>query len=92
MAKTKRYAERIVKLLEEMGEANAHQIYDYLAEKWVHSPTMSALGNILSKDKRFSKVGKQLRKHNGSHYEIIIWGLRGENENAMDREIQTEND
>ena len=55
MAKTKRYAERIVKLLEEMGEANAHQIYDYLAEKWVHSPTMSALGNILSKDKRFKE-------------------------------------
>jgi hypothetical protein len=86
MGKTKRYAERIVKFLEEIGEANSHQIYDYLIQ-WSWSPTMNALGNILSKDKRFCKVGKELRNHNGSQYEIVVWGLRGENENAMDREI-----
>lgn len=70
---TKMYRERIMKYLVD-GPATAHEIHDYLADNWRWSPNMNSLNNILSKDKRFKKVGQTNRKS----YKIFIWGLATE--------------
>ena len=90
--KTKRIVKRIMKFLEENKEGSTDQIYGYLIENMKHGTSMNALCNVLSKNKQFIKVRKEEKQHNGSRYDIIVWGLKGENENAMDRKIQTEND
>jgi len=75
--KTERLRNKIIKFLQENGPQDSAKILDHLNDvtKWGSTP--SQVGNILSKNKDFRKVGSTYRKGilSGS-YEIAVWALK----------------
>ena len=57
MSRTRRLREEVICLLEEKETANTVEIFDHLNERFRWGATMNQVGNIMSKDSRFSKVG-----------------------------------
>ena len=56
--RTTRIREMVVKMLEENGEMNTRNIHDRINERMKWGATMNQIGNIMAKDKRFTKLNK----------------------------------
>ena len=75
MSRTRRLREEVICLLEEKETANTVEIFDHLNERFRRGATMNQVGNIMSKDSRFSKVGHIRGPFRGSVYTVCVWGL-----------------
>ena len=75
MSRTGRLREEVCKLLEERGTANTVEIFDHLNDRFRWGATMNQVGNIMAKDRRFSKVGHVRGPFRGSVYTVCVWGL-----------------
>ena len=75
MYRTRRLREEVICLLEEKETANTVEIFDHLNERFRWGATMNQVGNIMSKDSRFSKVGHIRGPFRGSVYTVCVWGL-----------------
>ena len=75
MSRTRRLREEVICLLEEKETANTVEIFDHLNERFRWGATMNQVGNIMSKDSRFSKVGHIWGPFRGSVYTVCVWGL-----------------
>ena len=75
MSRTRRLREEVICLLEEKETANTVEIFDHLNERFRWGATMNQVGNIMSKDSRFSKVGHIRGPFRGSVYTVCVWGL-----------------
>ena len=78
MSRTRRLREAVLVLLEEKGTANTVEVFDHLNERFRWGATMNQVGNILAKDPRFSKVGRQRGQFRGSVYTVCVWSLSTE--------------
>ncbi len=75
MSRTRRLREAVLLLLEEKETANTVEIFDHLNDRFRWGATMNQVGNIMSKDSRFSKVGHVRGPFRGSVYTVCVWGL-----------------
>ena len=75
MSRTRRLREAVLLLLEEKETANTVEIFDHLNDRFRWGATMNQVGNIMSKDSRFSKVGRVRGPFRGSVYTVCVWGL-----------------
>ena len=75
MSRTRRLREEVICLLEEKETANTVEIFDHLNERFRWGATMNQVGNIMSKDSRFSKVGHIRGPFRGSVNTVCVWGL-----------------
>ncbi len=74
--KTQRIRIKIVQYLEDNGPQPTYAIQDYINETMRHGTTSQQLGNCLSKDKRFKKVGSAFRGGILSGgYQVCVWDL-----------------
>ena len=71
---------RVVKLLQDECEMNTIEIHQALHRTWPRwCPGMTRLGNILSRNKEFVKIGSEKVSSGVSgHYDIMVWGLANE--------------
>ena len=72
------YKRQVLVFLEEKGNANTVEVFDYLNERFRWGATMNQVGNILAKDTRFAKVGHQRGQFRGSVYTVCVWALSAE--------------
>jgi|14_taG_2_1085336.scaffolds.fasta_scaffold30517_4 hypothetical protein len=86
MPKYKRLIVRIVKWLDEKEEASTHEIYEF-ANKKTNGIVMTALTNVLSKNKNFEKVRVEKMQNVGSFggREVCIWKVRDSKVGQNDR-------
>ncbi len=75
MSRTRRLREAIKVLLEDKGSANTVEVFDHLNERFRWGATMNQVGNIMAKDRRFSKIGHIRGQFRGSVYTVCVWGL-----------------
>ena len=75
MSRTGRLREEVRTLLEERGSANTVEIFDHLNERFRWGATMNQVGNIMAKDRRFSKIGHIRGQFRGSVYTVCVWSL-----------------
>ncbi len=75
MSKTRRLRREVLTFLGEKGTANTVEIFDHLNERFRWGATMNQVGNIMSKDNRFSKIGHVRGPFRGSVYTVCVWGL-----------------
>ncbi len=75
--------EEVKTFLENQGSANTVEIFDHLNDRFRWGATMNQVGNIMSKDNRFSKIGQVRGPFRGSVYTVCVWGL-------SQRELQTQ--
>ena len=76
--RTTRIREMVVKMLEENGEMNTRNIHDRINERMKWGATMNQIGNIMAKDKRFTKLNKMERVGNMTgRYSVCVWKLSG---------------
>ena len=75
MSRTRRLREEVICLLEEKETANTVEIFDHLNDRFRWGATMNQVGNIMSKDSRFSKVGHIRGPFRGSVYTVCVGGL-----------------
>ncbi|PXF20416.1 MAG: hypothetical protein CXX72_04930 [Methanobacteriota archaeon] len=75
MARTKRLREAVRVYLQENGHSNTVEIFDHLNERFSWGATMNQVGNILAKDRRFSKVGHVRDFFRGGRYTVCVWAL-----------------
>lgn len=76
--RTTRIREMVVKMLEENGEMNTRNIHDRINERMKWGATMNQIGNIMAKDKRFTKLKKMERVGNmAGNYSVCVWKLSG---------------
>ena len=75
MSRTGRLREEVRVYLEENDTANTVEIFDHLNGRFRWGATMNQVGNILAKDRRFSKVGHVRGLFRGSTYTVCVWGL-----------------
>ena len=73
MSRTRRLREEVICLLEEKETANTVEIFDHLNERFRWGATMNQVGNIMSKDSRFSKVGHIRGPFRGSVYTCLLY-------------------
>ena len=73
MSRTRRLREEVRVLLEEVGAANTVEIFDHLNDRFRWGATMNQVGNIMSKDNRFSKVGQVRGPFRGSVYTCLLY-------------------
>jgi len=90
MVKYKKMTVRIVKWLNERGEASTHEIYDF-ANEGKQGIVMTALTNLLSKNKNFEKVAVvKIQRSGNEDYpefggkEVCIWKVRDSNVSQND--------
>ena len=74
--RTTRLRQKIKKFLNVRGEANTTEILEHVNSTMRHGTTPQQLGNVLSKNKDFRKVGMAMRAGilSGS-YEVVVWDL-----------------
>jgi hypothetical protein len=79
MSRTKRLREEVRVFLTERGRANTVEVFDHLNERFSWGATMNQVGNILSKDPRFEKVGIVRGFFRGARYSVCLWTLKNRN-------------
>ena len=82
MSRTRRLRSEVLAFLEDKGTANTVEIFDHLNDRFRWGATMNQVGNIMSKDSRFSKVGHVRGPFRGSVYTVCVWGL-SQNETTL---------
>lgn len=55
--RTKRLRKKIIKFLEQKGQASSTEIYEHLNSKTYGGTTPQQIGNILAQDPRFRAIG-----------------------------------
>ena len=75
MSRTRRLRSEIEVVLRS-GPANTVEISDHLNNRFKWGATMNQVGNILAKDRRFSKIGQKRGEFRGSVYTVCVWGLK----------------
>ena len=75
MSRTGRLREEVRVYLEQNDTANTVEIFDHLNSRFRWGATMNQVGNILAKDRRFSKVGHVRGQFRGSTYTVCVWSL-----------------
>jgi len=66
VGRTKRLRSKIIKFLEEKGQADTADVYEYLKRNTYWGASQNQVGNILAKDPRFTHVG-DTRRAMGMH-------------------------
>ena len=90
MSRTKRLRKAVQAFLETNGESNTSQILDHINEKYRWGASINQLGNVLAKDKRFTKVGFYNNSlGDGTRCRVCIWGLSNIEQN---HQIQINNE
>ena len=60
----------------EMGPQGTHIILEHINEVMTHGTTSQQLGNVLSKDRDFQKVGSMKRGGTlGGAYDVCVWDV-----------------
>ena len=76
MSKTNRLREEVRSFLEQTGSANTVEIFDHLNERFRWGATMNQLGNVLARDRRFSKVGfDEGTDVGGFRTRVCVWSM-----------------
>ncbi len=57
MSRTRRLRSEISEYLDDVGQANTTAILDHINKRFRWGATMNQLGNVLARDRRFTKVG-----------------------------------
>tara|TARA_Y100000768_G_scaffold349395_1_gene298906 strand:- start:872 stop:1111 length:240 start_codon:yes stop_codon:yes gene_type:complete len=57
MSRTRRLRTEISEYLDDVGQANTTAILDHINKRFRWGATMNQLGNVLARDRRFTKVG-----------------------------------
>tara|TARA_B100001778_G_scaffold331587_1_gene336233 strand:+ start:1783 stop:2043 length:261 start_codon:yes stop_codon:yes gene_type:complete len=84
--RTTRIRQLVVKMLEENGEMNTRSIHDKINERMKWGATMNQIGNIMAKDKRFTKLNKMDRVGNMTgRYSVCVWKLSDAGLNDSDQ-------
>ncbi len=78
MSRTKRLRAEVHAYLEKNGKSNTVDIFDHLNDRFSWGATMNQVGNILSKDRRFAKVGHIRDFFRGGRYTVCLWQLASE--------------
>ncbi|MDP7000772.1 MAG: DUF3860 domain-containing protein [Candidatus Poseidoniaceae archaeon] len=77
MSRTRRIREAVRDYLDNHGEANTNEIYQHINQRFRWGATMSQLGNVLARDKRFAKAGfDNDRFTDGGRSRVCIWTLK----------------
>jgi len=66
VGRTKRLRQKIIKYLEEVEQADTADVYEYIKANSYWGATQNQIGNVLSKDPRFTHVG-DTRRAMGMH-------------------------
>ena len=82
MARTKGLREAVCDYLGNNGKCNTVEIFDHLNERFSWGATMNQVGNILAKDRRFSKVGHVRDFFRGGRYTVCVWALASDSHNG----------
>ena len=70
--KIRDYLEKVLK----DGNKNSSELLFMINNRFRHGTTSQILGNLLSKDKRFTKLGtEKTASVLSGHYDVIVWGL-----------------
>lgn len=76
MSGTRRIREAVHDYLESQGHANTNEIYEHINQRFRWGATMSQLGNVLARDKRFAKSGFDNDRFNdGGRCRVCIWSI-----------------
>lgn len=76
MSRTRRIREAVHDYLACRGQANTNEIYEHINQRFRWGATMSQLGNVLARDKRFAKSGfDDARFNDGGRCRVCIWSL-----------------
>ncbi len=76
MSRTRRIREAVHDYLASRDHANTNEIYEHINKRFRWGATMSQLGNVLARDKRFAKSGFDNNRFNdGGRCRVCIWSL-----------------
>lgn len=75
MSRTVRLRRIIGELLRDHGPMSTVEIYDRLNERLSWGATMSQIGNIMGKDRRFVKTGQVSGVFRVGRYQVCTWDL-----------------
>lgn len=75
MAHARKMKERVVKALEALEESSTAGIHEWMKNHYAWPPTITQLGNILSKHQEFEKAGFINKTTLGGRTRQTIWRL-----------------
>ena len=76
MGRTGRLRNEIAQYLEDNGESNTSQILEHINKRFRWGATMNQLGNVLARDRRFSKVGfDEGTDVGGFRTRVCVWSM-----------------
>jgi len=80
--KTKRLRDKLQKYIQNNGPKTSRQLLDYFNSVSRQGSTMNSMTNVLAKDPRFRVHHKVMVRNivGGGRYEMLVWGLNGEEE------------
>lgn len=74
MSRTQRMRSEIAEYLGDVGEANTTSILDHINNRFRWGATMNQIGNVLARDRRFTKVGfDEATDSFGYRVRVCIW-------------------
>jgi len=76
MSRTSRLRNEIADYLSDNGSSNTSQILDHVNRRFRWGATMNQIGNVLARDRRFSKAGyiEELAE-SGFRQRLCVWSL-----------------
>ena len=76
MGRCDRLRTEIAVYLEDVGDANTLEILDHLNTRFRWGATMNQIGNVLARDRRFSKAGYiEGLAESGFRQRLCVWSL-----------------
>ena len=76
MGRTQRLRQEISTYLTSVGEANTTDILEHVNKRFRWGATMNQLGNVLARDRRFSKVGfDEGTDVGGFRTRVCVWSM-----------------
>lgn len=76
MSRTTRLRTAVHEFLTDRGEANTSEIYEHINDRYRWGATMSQLGNVLARDRRFAKAGFESGRYvDGGRCRVCVWSL-----------------
>ena len=76
MSRTRRLRTEIAEFLTNVGEANTTTILEHVNSRFRWGATMNQLGNVLARDRRFTKVGfDEGTDIGGFRTRVCVWSV-----------------
>ena len=76
MSRTRRLRSEISEYLDDVGQANTTAILDHINKRFRWGATMNQLGNVLARDRRFTKVGfDEGTDVGGFRTRVCVWSM-----------------